>query len=179
MRVLTLTVSCAAMALTSPTLAQEAMTNPQIDYDGFVALATNLADVREKHRLPLGQFLTQAREEGAILLDTRSAAAFAEGHLEGAINLPFSDFTAESLAKVIGKDTRRPIFIYCNNNFSDDIRPVVAKKATLALNIPTFINLHGYGYTNVWELAGVVGTADTSWVDAKATAQNGHSKDDA
>ena len=141
--------------------------NPQIDYDGFVELAIELAEVREKHRLPLEQFLAKSREEGAILLDTRSTAAFAEGHLKGAINLPFSDFTSESLAEAIGEDTTRPIYIYCNNNFLDDVRPVLAKKATLALNIPTFINLHGYGYTNVWEMAGVVGTADTSWVSAE------------
>jgi hypothetical protein len=30
----------------------------------------------------------------------------------------------------------------------------------MALNIPTFINLHGYGYRNVWELADVIGTGD-------------------
>lgn len=167
MRILALTLSCAAMALSAPSLAQEAPANPQIDYDGFVALAIELAEVREAHRLPLEAFLTQARAEGAILLDTRSAAAFAEGHLEGAVNLPFSDFTSQSLAEVLGEDRTRPIFIYCNNNFSDDVRPVMAKKAPLALNIPTFINLHGYGYTNVWELAGVVGTAETGWVSAE------------
>ena len=167
MRILVVTLSCAALALSSPALAQETPANPQIDYDGFVELAIELAEVRAKHRLPLDSFLEQARAEGALLLDTRSAAAFAEGHLEGAVNLPFSDFTSESLAEVIGENTDRPIYIYCNNNFSDDVRPVLAKKASLALNIPTFINLHGYGYTNVWELAGVVGTSETSWVPAK------------
>ncbi len=167
MRILAVTLSCAALALSSPALAQETPANPQIDYDGFVELAIELAEVREAHRLPLDRFLEQARADGALMLDTRSAAAFAEGHLEGAVNLPFSDFTSESLAEVIGENTDRPIYIYCNNNFSDDVRPVLAKKASLALNIPTFINLHGYGYTNVWELAGVVGTSETSWVPAK------------
>ena len=30
------------------------------------------------------------------------------------------------------------------------------KQLTLALNIPTFINLYGYGYRNVYELADLV-----------------------
>jgi hypothetical protein len=40
------------------------------------------------------------------------------------------------------------------------------KRAPLALNIPTFINLHGYGYGNVWELAGEVSLTDprVDWV---------------
>lgn len=156
-------VAPAVLALSvAPAVAQQA--NPQIDYDGFLALTSDLGEVRAAHRLPLDEFLRQARADGAILLDTRSAAAFAEGHLEGAVNLPFFDFTDGKLAKVLGPDRSRPIYIYCNNNFSDDVAPVVSKRAPLALNIPTFINLHGYGYTNVWELADVVATADVPWV---------------
>ena len=153
-----------ALAVVLAPAAYAQNTNPQIDYDGFVALTNELGAVRAAHQLPLDEFLRQARAEGAILLDTRSAAAFAEGHLEGAVNLPFSDFTEVKLAKVLGQDRTRPIYIYCNNNFSDDVAPVVSKRAPLALNIPTFINLHGYGYTNVWELADVVATADVPWV---------------
>ena len=127
--------------------------NPQIDYDSFVALTASLAEVREAHRLPWPQFIEAARANGAILLDTRSAAAFEDGHIAGAINLPFSDFTADKLADVLGPPGKRPVYIYCNNNFRDDVPPVALKRAPLALNIPTFINLHGYGYTEVWELA--------------------------
>ena len=47
---------------------------------------------------------------------------------------------------------------YCNNKFSDNRAPVVTKRVQLALNIPTFINLHGYGYRNIWELADVIST---------------------
>ncbi len=36
----------------------------------------------------------------------------------------------------------------------------------LAPNIATFINLHGYGYSNVWELGGVLETAEVPWVEA-------------
>ena len=75
------------------------------------------------------------------------------GHIEGAIHLNFSDFTDEKLADVIpSKDTR--ILIYCNNNFTDNIAPVMLKRVELALNVPTFINLYGYGYENIYELDG-------------------------
>ncbi len=155
----------------TPALAQGAPPpNPLVDYAGFAALVTELAPVREAHRLRWGEFIRRARSEGALLLDARSAAAFARGHIAGAINLPFSDFTDEALRAVIGPDANRPIYIYCNNNFSDNRDPVVTKRVALALNIPTFINLHGYGYRNVWELADVIASRDpaTGWVGSGA-----------
>ena len=134
--------------------------NPQFDYAGFNRLVEELGPVREKHLLAWPEFARRARAKGAILLDARSASAFARGHLKGAVNLPFSDFTPEALREVLGDDPNRPIFIYCNNNFTDHRAPVALKAAPLALNIPTFVNLHGYGYSNVWELADVIGTGD-------------------
>ena len=156
-----------ALALaSSPAAAQDAAANPQIDYPAFDKLVRDLAPVRAKHRLGWTEFAARARAEGAILLDARSAGAFARGHLEGAVNLPFTDFTAEALRETLGADPNRPIYIYCNNNFRDHRAPVPIKAAPLALNIPTFVNLHGYGYTNVWELADVIGMTDpgVGWV---------------
>ena len=158
MRVLAVLSAAGLLLGASPPTA--APLNPQIDYAGFAALTSDLAQARATHRLAWAEFAKRARAEGALLLDARSADAFARGHLEGAVNLPFTDFTDEALAKVIGPDRQRPIYIYCNNNFSDDADPVVTKRVQLALNIPTFINLHGYGYRNVWELADVIGTGD-------------------
>ena len=165
-----LLAAAAVLSVAAPAFAQNAPANPKIDYDGFAALTVELAPIRAERRIPLQQFLAKAKEDGALILDTRSAAAFAAGHMEGAINLPFSDFTDEKLAKVLGEDTTRPILIYCNNNFSDNVAPIVSKRAPLALNIPTFINLYGYGYTKIWELADVVATSDIAWVSDLDTA---------
>lgn len=148
----------AALFLTAPAQAQSA--DPQIDYPAFSALVRDLAPVRAGHRLAWPEFARRARAEGALLLDARSADAFARGHLEGAVNLPFTDFTDEALARVVGADPGRPIYIYCNNNFRDHAPPVPLKRAPMALNIPTFISLHGYGYRNVWELADMIGMDD-------------------
>lgn len=130
--------------------------NPQIDYKGFAALTVKLESYREARRVPLARFFGMAGEGDTLILDARSADAFARGHIAGAVNLPFTDFTAESLARVIGPDRNRRILIYCNNNFSNNADPVVVKALPLALNVPTFINLYGYGYPNIYELADVV-----------------------
>lgn len=154
-----------ALVLAMPAHAQESA--GQIDYPGFTQLTAEVADLRSERLLDAASFFTAARAEGALLLDTRSAAAFEAGHIEGAVNLPFSDFTDAKLREVIGEDLDRPIYIYCNNNFRDNITPVVTKRAPLALNIPAFINLVGYGYANVWELGDVLSLSDVEWVAAK------------
>lgn len=164
----TLVLALAAATLALPASATEPPENPLIDYPGFVELAGKVGEYREARRLPWDEFAARALADGAILLDARSETAFAQGHIDGAINLPLPDFTADRLAEVLGPDTSRPVYIYCNNNFADDRPPVVTKKVELALNIPTFINLVGYGYQNVWELGEVIRTdgPGVSWVSA-------------
>ena len=141
-----------ALAAT-PALAQA---NPQIDYPGFQALTASVAPERATRLIAFDAFKAEAAKPGTLLLDARSKDAFTRGHIKGAVNLPLTDFTAESLAAVVGANPGRPILIYCNNNFSNHRSPVPLKSAPLALNIQTFINLVGYGYPNVWELRDVV-----------------------
>lgn len=140
-------------------------TGATIDYDGFLELATELQPIREERLVDLETFNAYKAEPGTIILDTRSEAAFEWGHIEGAVNLPFSDFTDEKLAKIIpSKDTK--ILIYCNNNFSDNVNPIMLKRVELALNVPTFINLWGYGYENIYELGSLQESSDpaVNWV---------------
>ena len=167
----TLMLALAVATLAVPADARKAARNPQIDYPGFVALAAGLEDYREQRRLGWDAFAERALAKDAILLDARSETAFAQGHIAGAVNLPLPDFTAERLAQVLGPDKARPVYIYCNNNFADDRVPVVTKKVELALNIPTFINLVGYGYANVWELADVIRTdgPGVDWVSGETS----------
>lgn len=162
---LSLVQAGSALANEVPKAAPHLQPNPQVDYAGFSVLTQQLQEYRAKRLVGMDQFIDLATKDDAILLDTRSAAAFEAGHIKGAINLPFSDFTEEKLSKILG-DTNRPILIYCNNNFRDDVFPVRSKLATLALNIPTFINLYGYGYQNIYELNDIVLTSDPrlNWV---------------
>jgi len=156
-------VGCGLLASADAQEASEA----NIDYDGFVGLSGEIAAYRQTRLVDLETFNAMKAEPGTILLDTRSSEAFHMGHIEGAVNLNFSDFTDDKLAKVLGDKSTR-ILIYCNNNFADDIAPVMVKRAPLALNVPTFINLVGYGYDNVYELGELVSIADedVNWVSA-------------
>jgi phage shock protein E len=153
------------MILALALLAAAPLQNPLIDYAGFQTLTADVGAKRQARLIPLDRFQAMARTGDALILDARSADAFRAGHIAGAVNLPFTDFTAESLARVIGK-ADRPILIYCNNNFTNDVAPVRLKARPLALNIQTFINLVGYGYTNVWELGEKVDFNDpkVAWV---------------
>lgn len=165
---LSILMLAAAPALAQGPLVQSAPApgNPQIDYPGFQALTASVAPRRAERLLGFAAFKAAAAEPGTLLLDARSRDAFARGHIAGAVNLPLTDFTADSLAAVIGADPNRRILIYCNNNFSNHTSPVPLKSAPLALNIQTFINLAGYGYANVHELADVVDFTDpqVGWV---------------
>ena len=149
-----------------------ATTDVSIDYPGFLELAIELEPIRQERLVDLGTFNEMKADPGTIILDTRSAEAFMMGHIDGAINLPFSDFTTEKLASVIPEQTSR-ILIYCNNNFSDNVSPIMLKRVELALNVPTFINLWGYGYENIYELGSYTESSDprVDWVSNWPTVQ--------
>lgn len=161
MRILPLT-----LALLATPLAAQDRGSPLIDYSGFRELTAKVQPVRSERLVSLAQFKARAAQPDVLVLDARSAQAFAEGHIAGAVNLPLPDFTAESLAQVIGANPDREILIYCNNNFINNRRPVMTKALPLALNIQTFINLYGYGYKNLWELGEAVDMDDprVGWV---------------
>lgn len=151
-----------------------AQTEPAlVDYPGFLELGSDIAAYRETRLVDLDTFNALKRDPHTIIIDARSPGNYALGHIDGAINLNFSDFSAGMLAEVIGSKDRR-ILIYCNNNFTDNISPVVLKSAPLALNVPTFINLYGYGYENIYELSGAYSLedADVDWISAPTYQEN-------
>jgi rhodanese-related sulfurtransferase len=154
----------AAAQPAQPAVAQS-RGNPQIDYAGFRRIAAEVQPYRQTRLIRWADFDRMRGQRNVLILDARSESAFRQGHIAGAVNLPFTDFTAESLRRVIGR-ADRPILIYCNNNFSNNRAPVMLKRVTLALNIQTFINLVGYGYRNVHELDEVIDFNDPGvrWV---------------
>ena len=145
--------------------AQDAPGSPEIDFAGFMDVSSEVFQLRDERLLSLKAFNQMAEAPDTIILDARSRYAFELGHIDGSVNLPFSEFTDEKLAQVIPSKTTR-ILIYCNNNFTDDAEPIPLKRISMALNIPTFINLFGYGYENIYELGILTETtnADVNWV---------------
>lgn len=147
-----------------------------VDYGDFKTLVNKVEQHRVERLISLDIFLRMASEENVIILDTRSDFRFNRKHLKGAIHLSFTDFTQENLNKLI-PDTATKILIYCNNNFDGDqvdfaskiARPRDVKETQilsnrkplmLALNIPTHVNLYGYGYRSIYELDELVNIND-------------------
>ena len=144
-------------------------TTPSIvDFDAFEKLTVEVNKFRKDRLVDVKNFLKMSKEPGTIILDTRSDSMYKRKHVKGALHLDFTDFTQGNLARVIPSTATR-ILIYCNNNFLGDQnnfatkgysppRPVIGehKPLSLALNIPTFINLYGYGYKNIYELGELV-----------------------
>jgi rhodanese-like protein len=147
-----------AAALLQPCLA--APPNPQIDYAAFARDVDAVGAIRESRRVSEDEFIRMAGEPGTVVLDARSERLFRLRHVEGARNLPFPEFTADTLAAAIpSRETR--VLIYCNNNFRGLPESMPVKAIATALNLSTFVALHSYGYRNVYELGPAVDPAAT------------------
>lgn len=140
------------------------------DYGDFKTLVGTVEQHRQQRLISLDDFLKMQKEPNTIILDTRSAGRYESRHLKGAISLPFTEFTQGNLNRLIPNPNTR-ILIYCNNNFMGDPKNFATKTAapsasnnhtpvTLALNIPTYINLYGYGFKNLYELDELVSIRD-------------------
>ncbi|VXB35218.1 conserved hypothetical protein [Flavobacterium sp. 9AF] len=137
-----------------------------VDFDAFENLTKEVKEYRQQRLIDWVTFTEYSKEKNSLILDTRSKAMYDKKHLKGAIHLNFSDFTQDNLAAIIPSYTTK-ILIYCNNNIENE--PVFfaskivlpkenssSKPISLALNIPTFLNLYGYGYRNIYELSELV-----------------------
>ncbi len=142
----------------------------KVDFDAFEALTAEVKEYRKDRIVGFEKFLSMSKEKNTVILDTRSTEMYNAKHIKGAIHLNFSDFSVAALANLIPSSNTR-ILIYCNNNIDKDPEFFISKSVkpassfkflkpqqelTLALNIPTFINLYGYGYKNVYELGDLI-----------------------
>ena len=132
----------------------------RVSFDDFKELVAEVETHRASRLIDLDTFLRMSKEEGAVILDSRSDFRFDRIHIKGARHLAFTDFTQDNLAKVIpGPDTR--ILIYCNNNFKAAQDPFPEKLPPAALNLSTYISLYTYGYRNVYELGPLLDLKDS------------------
>lgn len=171
-----------AMLLFSSTVLAQDNSYPKakVSFDDYKNLVAEVEPHRAKRLIDLNTFLKMSNEPGVIILDSRSTFRYERIHLKGAKHLSFTDFTQNNLAEVI-PSFGTIILIYCNNNFDGnqiDFASKVAlpisssgeiitaqfnsqeKPLMMALNIPTYINLYGYGYHNVYELNELVNIND-------------------
>jgi len=83
-------------------------------------------------------------ESGALVIDVRSAEEFADGHLDGAININWDD--TDALIKAIGNDKQRPVVFYCRSGNR-------AGKAAAHLKLG--------GYTSIFNATGLEALKET------------------
>lgn len=152
----------------------------KVSFEDFKGLVAEVETHRASRLIDLNTFLKMSQEPGVIILDSRSAFRFERIHLKGAKHLAFTDFTQDNLRKVIPSFETK-ILNYCNNNFDGNQTDFASKIALpppssdktvtsqlaaqakplmMALNIPTYVNLYGYGYRNVYELDELVKVND-------------------
>jgi phage shock protein E len=81
---------------------------------------------------PVEEVRRLVREEGAPLIDVRTATEFGAGHIEGAVNISHDQIEAQAAKIKAGKED--PIVLYCRSG----------ARATVALQ-----TLKRLGYTNV------------------------------
>jgi rhodanese-related sulfurtransferase len=152
----------------------------KVSFDDFKGLVAAVETHRASRLVDLNTFMKMSKEPEAIILDSRSTFRFERIHVKGARHLAFTDYTQDNLQKVIPSFETK-ILIYCNNNFDGNQKDFASKVAVprakpgnavatqfaaqakpimMALNIPTYINLYGYGYRNVYELNELVNVND-------------------
>ena len=152
----------------------------KVSFDDFKGLVSEVETHRARRLIDLDTFLKKSREPGVIILDSRSDFRFDRIHVKGARHLAFTDFTQKNLASVI-PSFETTVLIYCNNNFEGNQIDFASKVAVprqnmdttaadqfadqsrplmMALNIPTYVSLYGYGYRNVYELHELVNVDD-------------------
>lgn len=78
-------------------------------------------------------------EKGIILLDVRTEQEFAEGHIEGALLLPYDSITAASAAKYIPAKGAK-VIVYCRSG----------RRSAIAAS-----SLASLGYARVWDMGGI------------------------
>ncbi len=180
MKSIMLTVSVMVLAAHAGFAQVKAYPKAKVSFDDFKGLVAEVETHRASRLIDLNTFLQMSKEPGVIILDARSSFRFDRIHISGARHLAFTDFTQDALQKVI-PSFETTILIYCNNNFDGNQidfaskfampRPASdnaaatqfaaqAKPIMMALNIPTYINLYGYGYRNVYELDELVNVND-------------------
>ena len=83
-------------------------------------------------------------DQGALLIDVRTAEEFAAGHITGAINIPWEE--TDKLMAAIGPDKQRQVVVYCRSGNRSGKAMVV---------------LQNKGYTGVFNATGYEAMKET------------------
>ncbi len=108
------------------------------NFIGLLALLTTLAAWAAGGNVEQAAKGWEMITAGALLVDVRSSEEYAEGHVEGAVNIAHTETAA--LAELIGPDHDRPVVLYCGSGR----RAGLAQAALEALGYSGVFNATGY-----------------------------------
>ena len=80
-----------------------------------------------------------------IILDVREREEYSGGHIKGASSFPLKSINEDTARKSIGSNKDRVVFVYCQGGFRSK------KAADMLVRM---------GYSNVWDLGGIVDWSD-------------------
>ncbi|GAA6526020.1 rhodanese-like domain-containing protein [Intrasporangium sp. DVR] len=90
--------------------------------------------------LSAADFAAAAKREGTTILDVRTPAEFAEGHLPGAVNIDVQ--SPDFAARIAQLDPKAPYAVYCRSG----------NRSAAALQL-----MQGAGFTSAYHLGGGIG----------------------
>lgn len=117
----------------------------------------------EVEKIDVERFDALRQEPGQIVLDVRTPAEYASGHVPGAINLPMGKTFDDAIARL---DPSKPYLVYCHSGK----RSFLATKRMQGLGFTQLLNFRG-GIA-AWEDAGkpmVTGSTPSDASDAPTT----------
>jgi hypothetical protein len=123
----------------SPRTAQTSTSTETVvcDSEGFLKAAQDAESSRLSRRIDEVTFARMAAEPKTIVLDARSSEHWKQLRVRGSLNLPYTDFSASALERIIpSRDTR--VLIYCRNNIRDTRRWAQHSD----LHHPSYLRLH-------------------------------------
>ena len=163
---------CLAASADTPALSDRQLSEKHAESAYFSKTLALALDLRPTRLISADDFNAKRSLEDTIILDTRSAQAYARSHIKGAINLPLTDMTELSLALTLPSRTV-PILIYSDQNFGTAPGPIPHDSSDLSLNLLSFLALSQYGYANVHELGEKLAFDDSriNWNTADLTPQ--------
>lgn len=77
-------------------------------------------------------------KKGALIIDVRTPAEYREGHIKGAVNIPYDQI--RSRISELGNDKNRDIVLYCRSGR----RSGIAKKILEKIGFKNVLNAGGY-----------------------------------
>ena len=96
-------------AAPSPAHASSAP-EPAVDATAAAAAAAYFSARLRFETDPSDVYAAQKRGDAFVLLDVRSGEAWAQGHIEGAIHMPYAEMPQRALAEL---DLAVPVVVYC------------------------------------------------------------------